>query len=150
MNTAKTLSLPQATAAADHAAEILREKVGDLRTLTGAPAPVTQIETATADQKPLETRIIAVLKTVYDPEIPLNIYDLGLIYRLVLHATNAVTIEMTLTAPGCPMADNIVADVKHKVESIPEVPTVQVELVWDPPWSRDRLTEAARLDLGML
>lgn len=150
MNTAKTLSLQQATAATDHAAKILREKVGDLRTLTGEPAPVTQIETATGDQKPLEARIVAVLKTVYDPEIPLNVYDLGLIYRLVLHSTNAVLIEMTLTAPGCPVAGDIVAEVKRKVESIPEVPAVQVELVWDPPWSRDRLSEAARLDLGML
>jgi FeS assembly SUF system protein len=144
------LSLQQAATDADHAAKILREKVGDVRTLSTAPVPATQVQTAAGDQKQLEARIIAALQTIFDPEIPLNIYDLGLIYRLVLDPTNAVRIEMTLTAPGCPVAGDIVAEVKRKVEAIPEVPRVDVELVWDPPWSRERLSEAARLDLGML
>ena len=150
MDDAKKLSLHQAATDADHAAKVLREKVGDLRTLTTAPTPAPHVETAAADQKPLEARIIAVLKTIFDPEIPLNIYDLGLIYRLSLDPANAVKIDMTLTAPGCPVAGDIMAEVKRKVEAIPEVPHVHVELVWDPPWSRDRLSEAARLDLGML
>jgi FeS assembly SUF system protein len=150
MDDPKKISLQQAMSDAEHAAKILREKVGDVRTLTGAPAPAVAVETATADQKQLEQRVVSALKTIFDPEIPLNIYDLGLIYRLVLDATNAVKIEMTLTAPGCPVAGEIVAEVKRKVETLPEVPRVEVELVWDPPWTRERLSEAARLDLGML
>lgn len=148
MDDPKKLSLQQTTA--DHAAQVLREKVGDLRTLTSTPGPAPEIETAAADQQPLGQRIIGALKTIYDPEIPVNIYDLGLIYRLVLDRTNAVRIDMTLTAPGCPVAGDIVAEVKRKVEALPDVPAVQVDLVWDPPWSRERLSEAARLDLGML
>ena len=94
--------------------------------------------------------MIAALQTVYDPEIPLNIYDLGLIYKLTLAPSNAVKVEMTLTAPGCPVAGDIVAAVKQRVEAIPEVPRAEVELVWDPPWTRERLSEAARLELGMM
>ena len=146
---AKKLSLTQSNEE-DHAAKIMREKIGDLSTLKSAPAPSPiQTETLAPDQKQLEEKIIAALQTVFDPEIPLNIYDLGLIYKLTILPTNAVQIEMTLTAPGCPVAGDIVADVKRKVEALPEVPQVNVELVWDPPWSRDWLSEAARLDLGM-
>ena len=150
----KSLPLTQAPAAEDHAAKILREKVGDVRTLRRQPS-VTETGTViegvlTADQKALEAKIIAALQTVFDPEIPLNIYDLGLIYKLALDSANAVKVEMTLTAPGCPVAGDIVLAVKRKIEAIPELPKVDVELVWDPPWTRDRLSEAARLDLGML
>ena len=146
----KKVSLSQAAPAEDHAAKILREKIGDVLSLnTQAPAP-TMVENSAADQKALEEKIIDALRTIYDPEIPLNIYDLGLIYRLALDATNAVKIDMTLTAPGCPVAGDIVASVKRTVEAIPEVPRVDVELVWDPPWTRDRLSEAARLELGMM
>ena len=102
------------------------------------------------DQKGLEERVIAALQTIYDPEIPLNIYDLGLIYRLTIEPTSAVKVEMTLTAPGCPVAGDIVAEVKRKIEAIAEVPRAEVELVWDPPWTRERLSEAARLELGMM
>jgi FeS assembly SUF system protein len=149
MEPGKTLSLHQA-ADDEHAAKILREKVGDVHTLGAGPGPIVQVQLAAADQKQLEQRVIGVLQSIYDPEIPLNIYDLGLIYRLALDPANAVQIDMTLTAPGCPVAGDIVAEVKRKVEALPEVPAVQVNLVWEPPWSRERLSEAARLDLGML
>ncbi|HVT82754.1 MAG TPA: iron-sulfur cluster assembly protein [Phycisphaerae bacterium] len=142
-------SLPLHQAAEDPAAKILREKIGDTRTLTSAPAPAPHVATSAADQKELEEKIIATLQTVFDPEIPLNIYDLGLIYRLAIDPTNAVKVDMTLTAPGCPVAGDIVAEVKRKLEAIPEVPRAVIELVWDPPWTRDRLSEAARLELGM-
>ena len=134
----------------DHAARILREKIGDVRSLGDKPAalPVTAGVVA-GDQRELEGKIIAALQTVFDPEIPLNVYDLGLIYKLVIEPTNAVKVEMTLTAPGCPVAGDIVAEVRRKVEAIPEVPKVEVELVWEPAWTRERLSEAARLELGM-
>jgi len=144
----KKISLGQA--GEDAAAKILREKIGDILSLGNTPSPKPVTAGAVArDQKELEEKIIAAIQTVYDPEIPLNIYDLGLIYKLGIDPTNAVKVEMTLTAPGCPVAGDIVAEVKRKVEAIPEVPKVDVELVWDPPWSRDRLSEAARLELGM-
>jgi len=135
----------------DKTARIMREKIGDTRTLANTPVEGEPIVTlAAADQKPLEQAIVAALRSIFDPEIPLNIYDLGLIYRLTIDATNAVRVEMTLTAPGCPVAGDIVAEVKRKIEAIAEVPAVQVDLVWDPPWTRERLSEAARLELGML
>ena len=142
----KSMPLPQA--GDDAAARVMREKIGDVSSLGARPVETTRVAAA-ADQKELEEKVVAALQTVYDPEIPLNIYDLGLIYRLTLDAANAVRIEMTLTAPGCPVAGDIVAEVKRKVEAIPEVPAAAVEIVWDPPWTRERLSEAARLELGM-
>lgn len=146
----KKFSLSQAQPDDDHAAKILREKIGDILTLNTKPPVRGAPSTSAADQKILEEKIIEALRTIFDPEIPLNIYDLGLIYRLTLDPANAVKIDMTLTAPGCPVAGDIVASVKRTVEAIPEVPRVEVELVWDPPWTRDRLSEAARLELGMM
>jgi FeS assembly SUF system protein len=134
----------------DAAAKILREKIGDILSLGDQPTTAGVVCQTLGDQKDLEAKVIAALQTVYDPEIPLNIYDLGLIYRLAIAPSNAVRIEMTLTAPGCPVAGDILAAVKRQVEAIPEVPKVEVELVWDPPWTRDRLSEAARLELGMM
>ena len=105
----------------------------------------------TPRQKAIEEKVIDALKLVYDPEIPVNIYDLGLIYRIdVDDATGGVDIRMTLTAPGCPVAGQIIADVQRRVEAIPEVPRGDVELVWDPPWSREMMSEAAQLELGLL
>jgi len=99
--------------------------------------------------KDLEEKIIAELKTVYDPEIPVNIYDLGLIYD-INGINGKIEIEMTLTAPGCPVADDIVAEVKAKVLNIKEIKEVYVSLVFDPPWSQEMMTEEAKLELGML
>src|ERR1700743_2785273 len=142
---AKKLSLNQAEAAEDHAARVMREKIGNVRHLPCAPAPIAPIAEGitAADQRVLHGKIVSALQTVFDPEIPLNVYDLGLIYKLAIDPANAVNVQMTLTAPGCPVAGSILAEVKRKIEAIPEVPKVDVELVWDPPWTRDRLSEAA-------
>ena len=145
----KKLSLTQ-TPTEDHAARILREKIGDAKDLANLPPPdIGTTIIADPDQQPLVDAIIATLKTVYDPEIPLDIYELGLIYRLTLQPTNALKVEMTLTAPGCPVAGDIVAEVKRKLEALPEIPKADIELVWEPGWTKARLSEDARLELGM-
>ena len=97
----------------------------------------------------LEERIVAMLKTVYDPEIPVNIYDLGLIYRI--EANNGdVVLDMTLTAPNCPAAEFIMEDVKMKIESVEGVKSVVVNLVFEPEWDRSMMSEEAQLELGLL
>ena len=107
--------------------------------------------TKTAKQKAIEEKIVSGLRNIYDPEIPVNIYDLGLIYSIdVDPETSKVHVKMTLTAPGCPVAGELVAQVEGRVEIIEEVPSVSVELVWDPPWTREMMSEAARLELGLL
>lgn len=98
----------------------------------------------------LEEKIVSMMKTVYDPEIPVNIYDLGLIYRIEVKEDNAVEVDMTLTAPNCPAADFLMEDVKQKVESIPEVTKLNLNLVFEPEWSQDLMTEEAKLELGFL
>lgn len=105
----------------------------------------------TEQSLPLEERVVVALKTVYDPEIPVNIYDLGLIYRLqVDEASGQVEVDMTLTAPGCPVAQTFPGTVQERVEMVEGVHSAKVNLVWDPPWSRERMSEAAQLELGML
>jgi FeS assembly SUF system protein len=99
----------------------------------------------------LEGRVIAALRTVYDPELPVNIYDLGLIYGLdVDEAEGKVQIRMTLTAPGCPVAQTFPATVEDAVEAVEGVHEARVDLVWEPPWSKDRMSEATRLELGLI
>ena len=99
----------------------------------------------------IETRVIAELHNVYDPEIPVNIYDLGLIYGLdVDEAKGTVHVRMTLTAPACPVAESLPETVEYVVRQVEGVSDVGVELVWEPPWSRTMMSEAARLQLGML
>ncbi len=102
------------------------------------------------DRALLEARIVAALRTVYDPEIPLNIYDLGLIYALETNQDGVVRLTMTLTAPGCPIAGELVRDVHMKLLGVPGVSRARTELVWDPPWTQERLTDAAKLELGLL
>jgi FeS assembly SUF system protein len=97
-----------------------------------------------------EEAIIAALKTVYDPEIPANVYDLGLIYRVDVDETKNVQIDMTLTAPNCPVADFIVEDLRMKVEAVEGVASVQVNLVFEPEWNHDMMSEEAKLELGLL
>jgi len=97
----------------------------------------------------LQDRIIEALRSCYDPEIPVNIYDLGLIYELNVDEAGAVSVRMTLTAPNCPVAGSMPGDVERKIRSVSGVKDVQVELVWDPPWGRDRLSPAALVQLGM-
>lgn len=98
----------------------------------------------------LKSEIINRLKQVYDPEIPVNIYDLGLIYALEVDDNNNVRIAMTLTSPGCPVAGSLPASVEAAARSVTEVNDVSVELVWQPPWDQARMSEAARLQLDML
>jgi FeS assembly SUF system protein len=93
--------------------------------------------------------VIKALSGVFDPEIPVNIYELGLIYGVIIEASGAVGIRMTLTAPACPAAQFLPAQVKEKVAAVPGVTDARVDVVWDPPWDRDRMSEAARLQLGM-
>lgn len=97
----------------------------------------------------LKEDVIEMLKTIFDPEIPVNIYELGLIYDIEIDDTNNVHINMTLTAPGCPVAQSFPGDIEAKISTIPWVETVNVELVWEPVWTKDMMGEAARLQLGM-
>ncbi|PYR10740.1 MAG: SUF system Fe-S cluster assembly protein [Acidobacteria bacterium] len=97
----------------------------------------------------LKPRIIETLSTVFDPEIPVNIYELGLIYDIIVDASSAVGIRMTLTAPACPAAQTLPVEVRNKIAQIPDVTDVKVDIVWDPPWDRDRMSDAAKLQLGM-
>ena len=92
--------------------------------------------------------IIDVIKTVYDPEIPVDIYELGLIYEIIVDAEKRVLVKMTLTSPACPSAQQIPSEVRYKVKALPEVKDAWVEIVWEPPWDKDRMSEAARLQLG--
>ena len=98
----------------------------------------------------LEPDIIAALRNVYDPEIPVNVYDLGLIYEIQADADGVVFVKMTLTAPNCPIADEVVAQVQEAVADVPGVKEVQVDLVFEPEWTTDRMSEEAKLELGML
>jgi FeS assembly SUF system protein len=107
-------------------------------------------QSKTSEQKAVEEKIIDALRLVYDPEIPVNIYDLGLIYDVQISEANRVVVKMTLTAPACPVAGSIVAEVERRVENIPEVTSATVELVWDPPWTKEKMSEAALLELGLL
>ncbi len=98
----------------------------------------------------MRQNVIAALRTVYDPEIPINIYELGLIYGIDILAEGRVDIRMTLTAPACPVAGEMPHIVEERVLQVPGVDEARVELVWDPPWSRDLLSEEAKLQLGLL
>ena len=101
------------------------------------------------DPEELRQRVVEALKQVYDPEIPVNIYDLGLIYHLDIGDDGAIAIDMTLTTPGCPVAETFPGMVEYEVSQVEGVKSAAVEIVWDPPWTQDRMTEAAKLELGM-
>lgn len=103
-----------------------------------------------SDLLQLESKIVNMLKTVYDPEIPVNVYDLGLIYEVDIDDNKNVTITMTLTAPNCPAADFILEDVRYKVQSVAGVNNVIVDLTFEPEWNKDMLSEEAKLELGFL
>lgn len=97
----------------------------------------------------LKEKVIAGLRTVFDPEIPVNIYDLGLIYDIAINEAQEVHVQMTLTSPGCPVAQTFPGTVEQAVNQVEGVNECTVELVWDPPWTQERMTEAARLELGI-
>ena len=115
-----------------------------------APPATTSGSDLTAEQiEALRPRIVDAIKTVYDPEIPVNIYELGLIYDLDIDPKGNVAIKMTLTAPGCPVAGTMPQMVRDAVAKVEGLNDIDVDLVWDPPWDKSRMSEAAQLELGM-
>ncbi len=112
--------------------------------IKNTPSPVS------ADTVDLRSKVMAALKTVYDPEIPVDIYELGLIYEVEIFPVNNIRIVMTLTSPSCPSAEAIPSEVEQKVKAIPGVNDVTVEISWDPPYTQDMMSEAAKLELGFL
>ncbi len=134
------------------------DRTADKDGVLGAAEIETEIEApegaetsaAPADASMLEARIYDATAQVYDPEIPVNIYELGLIYNVEIDAGGNVAIEMTLTSPACPVAGSLPGEVETRVREVDGVSEVKVELVWDPPWTPDRMTEAARLELGFM
>lgn len=98
----------------------------------------------------LEAQVVEALRSCFDPEIPVNIYDLGLVYDVKVEASGAVEIRMTLTSPHCPVAQSLPAEVQAKVQTVPGVTEAKVDVVWEPPWDPDKMSEAAKLQLGML
>ena len=125
----------------------------DTSALTGpdaAPAPPSSpVQGDPLKTLELKPKIVEQLSTVFDPEIPVNIYELGLIYDVVVDAQGLAVIRMTLTAPGCPAAVTLPAEVQGKVKAIDGVSDARVDLVWDPPWDKDRMSDAAKLQLGI-
>jgi FeS assembly SUF system protein len=116
-----------------------------------AEAPKDQAQVGPADPAAvaeLQAPIVESMKTVYDPEIPVDIYELGLIYDIIVDADRKVLVKMTLTSPACPSAQQIPSEVRYKVKAIPGVTDAWVEIVWEPPWDKDRMSEAAKLQLG--
>ena len=103
-----------------------------------------------AEKQILELKVIDALQTCYDPEIPVNIYELGLVYGIEISDSGDVRIQMTLTAPSCPVAASLPLQIESKVSAIESVKSGQVELVWDPPWNPGRMSESAKLQLGMI
>jgi FeS assembly SUF system protein len=116
---------------------------------TGAERANEATSSPSADRDDLVDQIVAALRTVHDPEIPLNIYDLGLIYRIDVKDQGVVEIDMTLTAPGCPVAGEMVGWVKKAVDCLEGVAETKVNLVFDPPWDQSRMSEEAKLELGL-
>jgi FeS assembly SUF system protein len=102
-----------------------------------------------ASVEEIKQRVVDVLKTVYDPEIPVDIYELGLVYDVQVEESGSVAIRMTLTSPMCPVAESLPPEVEEKVRGVADVTDVKIDLVWEPPWSPSLMSEAARLELGM-
>ncbi len=122
---------------------------GALRPSPGAE-DVSVLVPDSARTEALTPGIVAAISTVYDPEIPVNIWELGLIYDVLVDANNVAGVRMTLTAPGCPAAQSLPVEVRDKALTIEGVTDARVEIVWEPPWTKDRMSDAAKLQLGML
>lgn len=150
-NPPSRISLPQATTAPDYAARLAtveqRHAGGDVGAQKHDPLAA---ETSEAQNDILRNAIIAALRGVFDPELPVNIYDLGLIYSIDIDASNDVAISMTLTAPACPVAGEMPGMAQRAVEKVDGIGRVKVRLVWDPPWTRENMSDAALLQLGLL
>ncbi len=132
--------------------------MSDFQSIYGAGAPAEQSDFTATEGTPIdlattsvaaEDQVIAALRTVHDPEIPVNIYDLGLIYDTTIHDDGTIEIEMSLTAPGCPVAGEMPGEVARAVAALPGAGEVTVRLVWEPPWTPELMSEDARLALGM-
>lgn len=118
--------------------------------LPGA-TPEPEVDEATGQpQSPLREQVIEVIRSIYDPEIPVNIYELGLVYDIEIDESQFVNIRMTLTSPACPVAGTLPPEVEHKVSMVPGVSGAKVELVWDPPWDMSKMSEAAKLQLNLM
>jgi len=107
-------------------------------------------ETTTVDTQELGEKIVRILKTIYDPEIPVDIYELGLIYDVLVNEDNEVKILMTLTSPNCPVAETLPVEVEEKVKSLDAIKDAEVEITFDPPWTQELMSEEAKLELGLL
>ncbi len=113
------------------------------------PSDTTALVPDAARTEALKPAILEAIQTVYDPEIPVNIWELGLIYDVIVDANGVAGVRMTLTAPGCPAAQSLPGEVAEKVKAVPGVADAKVDVVWDPAWSKDRMSEVAKLQLGM-
>ena len=136
-----------------HSADVAIDPPNEISAQASSSEAASSSPSGPADEmsrKLIEGKVIEALHEIYDPEIPVNIYELGLIYDIQVDADRKVHIKMTLTAPACPVAGSLPGEVEKKVEAIAEVASADVELVWEPPWSRDRMSETALLTLGML
>lgn len=126
----------------------------NIEAFTAPPPPTLRVDEATigpvdpVQTAALQPQIVEVLKTVYDPEIPVDIYELGLIYEILVDAERRVLVKMTLTSPACPSAQQLPSEARYKVKAVPGVTDAWVEIVWEPPWSKDLMSEAAKLQLG--
>ena len=116
---------------------------------TSAPAQFADVVADPASTAELRPAILDAIATVFDPEIPVNIWELGLIYEVTVDAAGRAGVLMTLTAPGCPAAQSLPGEVAQKVKAVPGVTDAKVEVVWEPGWTKDRMSEAAKLQLGM-
>ena len=143
---------PEAPSAQRNAAA---EPAGADQPVTAQPAaggqPATaQPAAASVDSEAMRTRIVEVMQTVFDPEIPVNIYELGMVYDIVVDETANAVVTMTLTSPMCPVAGSLPGEVEAKVAAIPGLASARVDLVWEPAWTPERMSEAAKLQLGMM
>jgi len=126
-----------------------KESALDLLNETPTLDSEERVDVVIIDKKGLSEKVVDALKSVYDPEIPVNIYELGLIYKVDIDEEGLVKIDMTLTAPGCPVAGTFPGTVENAVREVEGVKDAMVELVWDPPWTQERMSEVAKLELGM-
>jgi FeS assembly SUF system protein len=140
--------------------QLRREMAENPPTSTASPAPLPRTATDPANApstntnippelRLLEGKVIAAIRQVFDPEIPVNIYELGLIYAVDVQPDHTVNVKMTLTTPACPVAGSLPGEVQRRIEAIDEVKSANIDLVWDPPWDRSMMSEAAMLQLGM-
>jgi FeS assembly SUF system protein len=145
-------ALPPAAGPASARSDADGWDTGSLTAPAPAPAQGTRLEVGPADpaaMAELEPKIAAALGTIFDPEIPVNIYELGLIYDIVVDASRRVAVRMTLTSPACPSAQQLPSEALYKVKAVPGVTDATVDVVWEPPWSKDMMSEAAKLSLGI-